>query len=271
MIEYLLAINGLGNVLDLQNILARLSVHLEANERIAAGRGRQFVNRQLVNELFTAGCLLRLGLISRESTNKFLQFLDFFICLLFLVVQGTLHQPRGLIPEFIVADIQTNLAVVNIYDVRADIVEEVTVMGYNDDCAFVICQKILQPCNRMNVQMVSRLVQQHNIRLAKQCLCQQDLDLFCVCAVFHAAVQNIIRLESQTLQQTSCLCICIPAVQFRKLCFQFSGAVAVLFRKRVLCVQRVFLLHDFIQTRIALNNGIYNGKIIKSKVILTQN
>ncbi len=270
MIEYLLAVNGLGDVLDLQNVLARLSVHLEADKRIAAGGCRQLVNRQLVNELFTAGCLLRLGFIGGESTDKFLQFLDFFICLLFLVVQGALYQLRGLIPEFVVADIQTNLAVVNIYDVRADIVEEVTVMGYNDDCALVICQKILQPCNRMNIQMVGRLVQQHNIRLAKQCLCQQDLDLFCVRAVLHAAVQNIIRLESQTLQQTSCLCVCIPAVQLGKLRFQFSGAVAILFRKRVLCVQRVFLLHDFIQTRIALNNGIYDGKVIKGKVILTQ-
>ena len=49
----------------------------------------------------------------------------------------------------------------------ADIVEEVTVMGYNDDRTFIFCQKILQPADGMNIQMVGRLVQQHNIRLAK--------------------------------------------------------------------------------------------------------
>ena len=271
MIENLFAVDGLGNVLDLQNILARLSVHLEADKRIAAGRCRQFVNRQLVNELFAAGCLLGLGFVCGEAADKFLQFLNFFVRLLFLVVERALYQLRRLVPELIVADVQANLAVVDIYDVGADIVEEVTVMRYNDDGALIICQKIFQPCNGMNVQMVGRLVKQHDIRLAKQRLCQQNLDLFCVGAVLHAAVQNVICLESQTLQQASRFGICIPAVQLCKFCFQLCSAVAVFLGKWILGIQRIFFLHDFIQALVALNNRVYNRAVIKGKMILTQN
>ena len=245
MIENLFTVDGLGNVLDLQNILARLSVHLEADKRIPAGRCRQFVNRQLVNELFAAGCLLGLGFVCGEAADKFL--LNFFVRLLFLVVERALYQLRGLVPELIVADVQANLAVVNIYNVGADIVEEVTVMRYNDDGTLIICQKIFQPCNGMNVQMVGRLVKQHDIRLAEQRLCQQNLDLFCVRTVLHAAVQNVICLESQTLQQASRFGICIPAVQLCKFCFQLGSADAIFIGKIFLCVDGVLFLHNFIQ------------------------
>ena len=119
--------------------------------------------------------------------------------------------------------------------------------------------------------MVGRLVKQHDIRLAEQRLCQQNLDLFCVRTVLHAAVQNVVCLESQTLQQASRFGICIPAVQLCKFCFQLSGAVAVFLGKRILGIQRIFFLHDFIQAFVALNNRVYNRTVIKGKMILTQN
>ena len=72
IVQNLFPVNGLGNALDLQNILARFTVHLEAHKRIPAGGSRQLVNGQLVNQLFTAGCLLGFGFICREPADKFL-------------------------------------------------------------------------------------------------------------------------------------------------------------------------------------------------------
>ena len=143
-------------------------------------------------------------------------------------------------------------------------------MGYDNDGTFIFRQKILQPADGMDVQMVGGLVQQHDIRLAEQCLCQQNLHLFRIGTVFHSTIQDIICLESQTLQQAACFGICIPAVQISKFRFQLCGTVAVLFRKGILGIQGIFFLHDFIQTGIALNDGIQNGKAVKGKVVLTQ-
>lgn len=66
---------------------------------------------------------------------KFLQFLDLFLVLAVLILDHALNQLRGLIPELVVADIQLDLAVVDINDMGTYIVQEVTVMRYNEDGA----------------------------------------------------------------------------------------------------------------------------------------
>ena len=51
-------------------------------------------------------------------------------------------------------------------------------MGYNDNRIFKTGQKIFQPVNGFHIQMVSRLVQKQNVRIAKESLCQKDTHLF---------------------------------------------------------------------------------------------
>ena len=41
-------------------------------------------------------------------------------------------------------------------------------MRYNEDGALKIGKEVLQPADCLNIQMVGRLVQQQNIRLAEQ-------------------------------------------------------------------------------------------------------
>ena len=50
-----------------------------------------------------------------------------------------------------------------------------------------------------------------------------------------------------------------------------GGTVAVFFIKIGLCVQRVFFLCDLLQPCIALHDGIKNGLVFVSKVVLFQN
>ena len=63
----------------------------------------------------------------------------------------------------------------------------------------------------------------------------------------------------------------VPTVELGELGFKLGGAVAVFFIKIGLCVQRVFFLCDLIQPCIALHDGIKNGLVFVSKVVLFQN
>ena len=49
----------------------------------------------------------------------------------------------------------------------ADVIEEVAVMGNHDNGTEVLGQKVLQPRNGINIQMVGRLVHEDNIRIAE--------------------------------------------------------------------------------------------------------
>ena len=271
VVQDFLPVDGLADAGHLEDVLARLAVHLESDERITAGGCRKLLDTQLVNQLAAAGRLTGFGLVGGEAADEFLQLLDLLIGTLFLVVHHALHELGGLIPKIVVADIHPNLAVVDVHNMRADIVEEVTVMRDDDDRALVIREEVLQPLNRADVQMVGRLVEQQNLRIAEQCLCQHNLDLFRVRTVAHMTEQNLIGIQTQTLQQLCRVGVGVPAVQLGELALQLGGAVAVLLGERVLGVQRILLLHDLIQARIALNDGIEYRELVERKVILTQN
>ena len=100
---------------------------------------------------------------------KFLQLLDFFLFLFVRFLHLTDEQLAGLIPEVVVTGIELNLAVVDVCDLCADLVQKVTVVGYDDNGVLEIDQEFLQPVDRVEVEMVRRLVEQQDIRIAEQC------------------------------------------------------------------------------------------------------
>ena len=123
----------------LENVLACLTVRVKRYPRVTAGRSRHFLDGQLVDQLAAASRLTGLGLVCRKTLNEVLQFLDLFLVLAVLILDHALNQLRGLIPELVVADIQLDLAVVDINDMGTYIVQEVTVMRYNEDGALKMC------------------------------------------------------------------------------------------------------------------------------------
>ena len=271
IVQHLLAVNGLGDAAHLQNILARLAVLLERDPRIPARGRRQFLNGQLVDQLAAAGRLARLGLVCRKALDEVLQLLDFFLIFAVLVLDHALNELRGLVPELIVADIQLDLAVVDVHDMGAHVVEEVAVMRDDQHGALKIRQEILKPAHCLDIQMVGRLVEQQDIRLAEQRAGEQNLNLFHVAKVFHLGIQDCVRVQTQAVEQLPCLGLSLPAAHLGKLCLEFGGAVAVLLGKRVLHVERVLFLHDFKQARVAAEHGIKHGLVVKRKVILLEN
>ena len=57
--------------------------------------------------------------------------------------------------------------VVNIGNMGADVVQEVAVVRNNDDRAFVPNQEILKPVNRIQIEVVGRLVKQQRLRMTR--------------------------------------------------------------------------------------------------------
>ena len=64
-------------------------------------------------------------------------------------------------------------------------------MGYYDNGILEINQKFLQPCDRIQIQMVGRLIQQQNVGITEQCLGQQDLHLQAAVQILHERVVEL--------------------------------------------------------------------------------
>ena len=79
-------------------------------------------------------------------------------------------------------------AVVQIGHVRAHHIQEVAVMGNDDHGAVARIQRLLQPADGVDIQVVGRFVEQQNIRVRKQRLCQQHTQFPAGCDFTHRAV-----------------------------------------------------------------------------------
>ncbi len=88
-----------------------------------------------------------------------------------------LRQRRGHHVVVVVARIDADAAVVHVRHVRADAGQEVPVVRDDDHGARPLVEHVLQPADAIDVQVVGRLVQQQDVRIAEQRLRQQHAQL----------------------------------------------------------------------------------------------
>ena len=65
------------------------------------------------------------------------------------------NQLAGLHPEVVVSCEQLDFSVVNVSYLGADFIQEITVMGYHDNCILKVNQKLLQPRNGLSLIHIS--------------------------------------------------------------------------------------------------------------------
>ena len=185
-------------MLHSQYLVTDLTLGTEVNIRIFSAGRLNIIQLNFFQCTFSGSSLLGLGSICGETGDKLLQFLDLF----FLFLVGFLHlldqQLAGLVPEVVVTGIQLDLAVVDVGDLGTYLVQEVTVMGYYDNGILEINQEIFQPCDRIQIQMVGRLIQQQNVGITEQCLGQQDLHLQAAVQILHERVVEL-GTDAQTV------------------------------------------------------------------------
>jgi len=99
----------------------------------------------------------------------------------------------GLIPEVIVADIDLDFAIIYIRHMGADLVQEIPVMGDDDHCVLEAGEKMLQPVDGLQVQLVGWFVQKQDIRVTEQGLGQQHPHLVAAVKLLHSFLTHLFR------------------------------------------------------------------------------
>ena len=140
-------------------------------------------------------------LFAENRAMKFWSSFIFSSARLFCSLYHTLNQLRGFVPELVVADVHLDLSVVDIHDVGAHIIKEVTVVGYNDDRARSTPRGSpparippqrrggwsARPCRIMS-------------GFPNSALREQNLDLLITGQGIHLLVENVLR-QTQTLDK----------------------------------------------------------------------
>ena len=140
-------------------------------------------------------------------------------------------------------------------------------MGYHDHRVLKIDQELLQPGDGVQIQMVGRLVEQQDVRVAKQSLGQQHLHLLGAGQGIHLGVVEL-RLDAQAVQQVLGVGLRLPAVHGGELTLQLGGLHAVLLGEVLLHVDGFLLLHDLVQPGVAHNHRVQNRVLVVFKVVL---
>ena len=198
-----------------------------------------------------------------------MQLGDLLLGLLVLILYELLHELAGLVPEVVVADVHLYLAVVDIDDVRADVVEEVSVMRNDENRALIIHEEILEPHDACEIEVVRRLVEQDNIGRAEQCLCKQHLDLKARIHIAHHRFVEV-RRNAEPLKYAACVGLGFPAAEFGKLLFKLGRTYAVGVVEIGLVVYRVLFLAAVVKALVAHDYGVHNGVIIVHVLVLLE-
>ena len=158
-----------------------------------------------------------------------------------------LHQPGG-----VVALVGNAAAAIELEDPAGDVVEEVAVVGDDQDRAGIVAQMAFEPGHGFRVEMVGRLVQQQQLGLVEQQLAQRDAAAFTageLCDI------GIVGRTAQRVHRLIDLAVEIPQALGLDLVLQFghfvSGLVRVVHRKLVVAVEDRLLLGDALHDILA--------------------
>ena len=164
-----------------------------------------------------------------------------------LVLARLLFQPLGLLfePRRVVPLVGNAAAPVELEDPAGDVVEEVAVMGDDQDRTLVVDQVLLQPCDGFGVKVVGGLVQQQHVGVFEQQLAECHAALF---PARKAVDVGIVGRATQRLHRDVDLGIQIPQVFRVDLVLQLGhlvgGLVRIVHGKFVVTVKdRLFLGH----------------------------
>ena len=130
----------------------------------------------------------------------------------------------------IITRICRHFPVIKFEDARRHAVEKITIMRYEKHAAAIVLQKLFQPFDHADVEMIRRLVQKQEIRLPKECLGKTDArrlpagkiaDVLC----------KILLGKSQSKRYTPDAALEFITVQRLKPCDEVSVGAQLFFRR----------------------------------------
>ena len=259
----------LGHPFHFQDVAVELFVLLEADEGVLTAGDLHFLDLDLVDLLEAGGRLARLGGVGTETGDEGLQVGNLGL-LLGVVGDQTLAGLGGRRHVLVVvARVDAQLAVIQIRHVGADGVQEVTVVRDDDHGAFTIVEHLLQPADGVDVQVVGRFVQQQDVGVGEQRLCQQHPQFP---ARGHFAHGAVVQLDGDagTQQQLAGAGFGGIAVVFCDQAFQLGGLHVVVVGGVEVGIDGIALGDGGPQLAMAHHDHVQHAHLFVGELILAQ-
>ena len=137
---------------------------LEADVRVLPRRRPDLLDLDLLELALARRGLPRLGGVGREAAHEFLQVRDLGLGLGVRRLDALACLHRRQHEVVVVTRVDLELLVIEVGDVRAHLVQEVTVVADDDHGRVVRVDRALEPADRVDVEVVGRFVEQQHVR-----------------------------------------------------------------------------------------------------------
>ncbi len=171
--QHLVVAEGLRDPLEAEHLLAAGTALTEAKGRVAPRRLRQPIDRDALDLLDLALRLAGLGVLGAETVDECLVLGDLFLALGDLGLAPLALRLFGLDEGGVVAGVEGHRLVVDVEDVRRDVVQEAVVVGDHHRAAGEAGQELLEPPDGQDVEVVGGLVEQQALGIGGQRLREQ--------------------------------------------------------------------------------------------------
>ena len=169
----------------------------------------------------------------------------------------------------VIARIHAERAVVEVAHVRADAVQKVAVVRDDDHRRVAGIQHVLEPADRVDVEVIGRLVEEQDVRVGEQRLCEQHAELPPRCDVAHRTLMER-RGDAKPQQQLAGARLGGVAAELREMRFEVGGAKVVFLRRIGVGIDRVALRLRGPQLLVAHEDDIEHPLILVGKLVLLQ-
>ena len=258
----------LGDARALQGHAPRGTIHVEPDVRPLNVRPRQLGRLQPLDLLAARGDLARTG-AGMEPRDEVVQLGDLLFPLLVVAFDPGTNLRLREDHVVVAARVLDDRLVVDVRRVRADGVQEMPVVRNHDQRAFIPHQELAQPVDRVEVEVVGRLVEQQRLRMAEQGLRQQDANLLPALQLAHQPIVEILA-DIEPLQQHGGIAFRGVPVLLADDAFELAQAHAVLIGQGGLSVEPFALLECAPQPVIAHDHGVDRPVPIERELVLAE-
>ena len=143
------------------------------------------------------------------------------------------------------------------------------VVRNDDQRAVVAHEELAQPVDRVEVEVVRRLVEEQRLRVAEERLREQDADLLAALQFAHRALVELVR-DVEALQEDRRVALGGVSVLFADDPLELAEPHAVVVGHLGLGVEPLALLERGPQPRVAHDDGVDDAEPIEGELILAR-
>ena len=142
-------------------------------------------------------------------------------------------------------------------------------MGDGDERAVVAVEKILEPVDGVEVEVVGGLVEEEGFGVAEECLRQQDADLLAALELAHLALVEFFA-DVEAVEENGGIALGGVAIFIADDAFEFAEAHAVIVGHLGFLVDAIALFEGGPKGFVAHDDGVDNAIVVKGELILAE-